>query len=182
MVAANVINGVDVAELKRKAGMLQQNAPMAKFEFRVRNKWLDCGHSETTVCDFDGIGQRFQHRQTFKIQADEPAVLLGGDEAANPVEHLLNALVTCLTGSLAYHAAVRGIKIEEVEGEVVGDLDIRGYMGVAEDVRKGYQNIRVQFKVKSDAPAEVLEECARFSPVLDVVSHGTNVTLQIEKR
>lgn len=182
MVAQNVVNGVDVAELKRKAGMMQQNPPLAKFEFRVQNKWLDAGHSQTTIRDFDGAGQHIEHRRTFQIDADEPPVLLGQDEGANPVEHLLNALVTCLTGAMVYHAAIRGIRIEEIESTVEGGLDIRGFMGLAPDVRKGYQNIRVNFKVKSDGTPEALEQCARFSPVFDVVSNGTNVSLSVERK
>jgi len=182
MVAPNMINGVDVAELKRKAGMMQQDPRMAKFEFRVRNKWLDCGHSQTTISDFDGAGRHIEHRQTFRIDADEPPVLLGQDQGANPVEHLLNALVTCLTGAMVYHAAIRGIRIEEVESTVEGDLDVRGFMGLTDNVRKGYQNIRVNFSVKADAPKEALEECARFSPVFDVLSNGTDVSLNIKKK
>lgn len=181
MVAVNVINGVDVAELKKTAGSLQQDPPKAKFEFRVRNRWLGCGHSQTTVDDFHGAGQTIRHEREFRIEADEPRALVGQDQAANPVEHLLNALVTCLTGSMVYHAAVRGIQIDEVESTVTGQIDLRGFMGLARDVRKGYQNIRVDFRVKSDAPKEVLEECARFSPVLDVVSNGTDVELNIQK-
>lgn len=182
MVAPNVVNGVDVSELKKKAGMLQQDPPLAKFTFRVRNNWLGCGHSQTTVTDFQGVGETIRHEREFKIDADEPRVLVGQDQGANPVEHLLNALVSCLTGAMVYHAAVRGIEIHEVESTVEGDIDLRGFMGLAEDIRKGYQNIRVNFKVKADAPADVLEQCARFSPVFDVVSNGTNVRLSIEKK
>lgn len=182
MVMQNVVNGVDVVELKRKAGMMQQNPPLARFEFRAQNKWVDCGHSQTTIHDFDGAGEHIEHRSTFRIEADEPPVLLGQDEGANPVEHLLNALVSCLTGSMVYHAAIRGIRIDQIDSTVEGDLDIRGFMGLAQDIRKGYQNIRVTFKVRSDAPREALEECARFSPVLDVISHGTNVSLDIQKQ
>jgi hypothetical protein len=75
---------------------------------------------------------------------------------------------------------VRGIRVEEVESTLEGDLDMRGFMGLDPDVRKGYQNIRVTFRVKSDAPKETLEECARFSPVFDVMTNGTNVALEIE--
>jgi len=39
----------------------------------------------------------------------------------------------------------------------------------------------VTFKVKSDASPEKIKEMAEFSPVLDVVSHGTPVLLQIKK-
>ena len=178
----NVVNGVDVEALKEKAGVLKQQPELGKFTFKATNRWLGGGHSKTTVTEFHGEGKDIEHDQAFEMEADEPHVLLGGDEGANPVEHLLNALCTCLTGAMVYHAAVRGIKIDEVESTVEGDLDVRGFMGLSDDVRKGYQNIDVTFKVKSDASPEKLKECALFSPVHDVVANGTNVNLKIEKK
>jgi hypothetical protein len=47
-------------------------------------------------------------------------------------------------------------------------------------VRKGYQNIRVGFKVKRDAPAEQLRELCRFSPVFDIVSNPVPVSINVE--
>jgi uncharacterized OsmC-like protein len=175
-----LVNGVEVDELGKKADALRAEPELGKFHFHAQNRWLGGGHSRTTVESFHGLGEEIPHTRTFVIDADEPIVLLGGDEGANPVEHLLNALVTCLTGAMVYHAAVRGIHIEELESTVEGDIDIRGFMGITDEVRKGYQNIRVTFRVKSDAPAAKLEECARFSPVFDVVTNGTEVDLQVE--
>ena len=180
-VKERIINGVDVEELGKSAEALQANHNLAKFRFHLSNKWLDCGRNQSTVTDFHGLEQEIPHEHRFILDADEPPVLLGADTGANPVEHLLHALASCLTSSIVYHAAIRGIHIEEIESELEGDLDVRGFMGLAKDVRKGYQGIRVKFRIKSDAPAAKLEECARFSPVLDVTSHGTPVTLQIEK-
>lgn len=180
-VKERIINGVDVQELGKCAETLQANHNLAKFRFHLRNKWLDCGRNQSTVTDFHGLEQDIPHEHRFILEADEPPVLLGADTGANPVEHLLHALASCLTSSIVYHAAIRNIHIEEIESELEGDLDVRGFMGLAKEVRKGYQGIRVKFRIKSDAPAAKLEECARFSPVLDVTSNGTPVTLQIEK-
>jgi uncharacterized OsmC-like protein len=110
-------------------------------------------------------------------------VLGSNDKGANPVEHLLNALTACMTNSLVCHAAARGIHIEELESEVEGDIDLRGFLGLSADVRKGYRNIRVKFKVKSDEEnLDRLKRLAEFSPVFDVVSSGTNVDFQIERK
>jgi hypothetical protein len=81
---------------------------------------------------------------------------------------------------LVYHAAVRGIRLEKVESELEGDLDIRGFLAVSEEVRPGYQEIRVNFKVETN-PENVatLKELVKLSPVYDVVSHGTKVIVQI---
>ncbi len=88
-----------------------------------------------------------------------------------------------MTTTLVYHAAVRGIKLEEVESELEGDLDLRGFLGISNEVRPGYQEIRVNFKVKTDAEnLETLKELIKLSPVYDVVSSGTRVNVQLEKK
>jgi len=88
-----------------------------------------------------------------------------------------------MTTTMVYHAAVRGIELEEVESELEGDLDLQGFMDLSDEVRPGYEEIRVNFKVKTDIEdVERLKELIRFSPVYDVVSSGTRVKVQIEKK
>lgn len=84
---------------------------------------------------------------------------------------------------MVYHAAVRGIKLEEVESKLEGDLDLRGFFAISDKVRPGYQEIRVNFKVKTDAEnLETLRKLVKLSPVYDVVSSGTRVNVQIERK
>lgn len=91
-----------------------------------------------------------------------------------------DALAGCLTTSLIYHAAARGIAIDSVESELEGDLDVRGFMGLSEQVRKGYRAIRVRMRVTTDAPVSTLKTLAQFSPVYDVISKSVPVELRIE--
>ena len=182
MTVKRIVNGVDTAELKRAIGDFQNDPSLARFKFRVTNKWIDGGHSRTTIKEFYGAGEEHRtDKEGHVLEADEPEVFLGADAAPNPVEHLLHALVTCLTGAMVYHAAARGIVIEELESSVEGDIDVQGFLGLKEDVRNGYQNIRITFRVKSDGAEEKLRECAFFSPVFDVVTNGTKVDVKIEK-
>jgi uncharacterized OsmC-like protein len=115
------------------------------------------------------------------LEADEPAVLLGEDSAANPVEYLLHSLAACLTTSMVYHAAARGIHIEEVESSFEGDIDLHGFLDLDRDVRKGYQGIRVSFRIKADVPDEQLQEIVELgtghSPVFDSLTKGVPVTV-----
>jgi hypothetical protein len=84
---------------------------------------------------------------------------------------------------MVYHAAVRGIKLDEVESALEGDLDLSGFFGITDEVRPGYEQIRVKFKVKTDLEnLGTLKELIRLSPVYDVVSNGTNVDVQIERK
>lgn len=86
-----------------------------------------------------------------------------------------------ITTSMVYHAAVRGIHIEQLESQLEGDIDLRGFTGLSTDVRKGYQNIRVTFHVKADTDnMNRLRECASFSPVFDTVRDGTDIEVNVE--
>ena len=88
-----------------------------------------------------------------------------------------------MTTTMVYHAAVRGIKLDEVESKLEGDLDLRGFFAISDEVRPGYEQIRVNFKVKTDLEnLETLRELIKLSPVYDVVSNGTNVDVQIERK
>jgi uncharacterized OsmC-like protein len=98
------------------------------------------------------------------------------------VEHLLAALSACMTTSMVYHAAAHGTKIEELESDFSGDLDLQGFLGLREDVRPGYQGIRAKFRVRSDAPTEELASYVKFSPVYDVVSKSVPVSVEVEKK
>lgn len=88
-----------------------------------------------------------------------------------------------MTTTMVYHAAVRGIKLEEVESELEGDLDLKGFLAISDKVRPGYQEIRVNFKVKTDSEnVDRLKALTKLSPVYDVVSSGTTVKVQIETK
>lgn len=177
-----ITNGINVTEFQNTVQAVEEQPELAKFQFRAANRWDTGGYNRTTVKGFYGAGEEHgADSRTFVLEADEPPVLLGEDRTANPVEYLLHALAACLTSSLIYKAAARGIIIESVESRLEGDLDARAFLEVSSDARKGYENIRATFKVKSDAPAAALKACAEFSPVLDVVTNGTPVSLTIEK-
>lgn len=176
----HIINGVDLNKLRETIRAIQKQPELAGFQFRASNRWIDGGHSQITVQSYFGAGQELSHNQTFRFDADEPPVLLGKDQGANPVEYVLTALSACMTATMAYHAAVNGIEIEGIESSLEGDLDLHGFLDLNPEVRKGFGEIRVNFKVKSDADREKLEMLARKSPVFDVVTNPTPVKIQIE--
>jgi uncharacterized OsmC-like protein len=179
----NVVNGVHVDAINSTVEAIKEKPDIAKFRFHLHNNWIKGGHNRSTISSFYGANQENSHLKIFELNADEPPMLAGEDIGANPVEHLLNALAACMTTSLIYHAAIRGIKIDELESELEGDIDLRGFLGLTNDVRKGYENIRVNFKVKTDDEnIEKLKALSKLSPVFDVASHGTNVDVRIERK
>jgi uncharacterized OsmC-like protein len=180
-----VINGVNVDSLFTTIDAIKASPKIAKFNFRVENKWEGGGHNRSAVNAFHGAGQEFTRQKSFVLHADEPAVLLGEDSAANPVEYLLHALAACLTTSMVYHAAARGIQIEEVQSSLEGDIDLHGFLDLDPSIRQGYQGIRVNFKIKADVADEQLERIVQLgtghSPVFDSLTNGVPVSVKAER-
>jgi uncharacterized OsmC-like protein len=179
--ATNAINGVDVDQVLGLIDTIGQDSNVAKTQFRAHNKWLGGGLNRSDVKDFSVGGAKDTSRtKPFEMHADEPVFLAGQDAAPNPVEFILHALAGCLTTTLVYHAAVRGIEVGGIETELEGDLDLRGIFGLSPSVRKGYQDVRVHMTVQSKATAEELRELAMFSPVYEMISTAVPVTFTIE--
>jgi uncharacterized OsmC-like protein len=178
--APNIVNGVDVTALSQTLDAIRHESKLGAFQFRANNTWLGGGLNRSTFGGFFGAGREQARAKSFSSSADEPPVLLGGDKGANPVEFVLHALAACLTTTMVYHAAARGLDIRTVSSEVEGDIDVRGFMGLSEEVRKGYSHIRVKLRVASEAPAEQLASLAKFSPVYDIVSNSLPVEVRVE--
>jgi uncharacterized OsmC-like protein len=182
---SNVINGVNVTDLMQTMDAVKADPTVAKFRFRLNNEWLEGGHNRSTLNEFYGAGQPHQRNKSFVVHADEPTVLLGRDLAPNPAEYLLTALAACVTSALVYHAAARGIKIDGIESQIEGDVDVRGFLGLDENVRRGFQNIRMTLAIHANVTDEQLEELAGlgtgFSPVFDSVSNGVPITVRTER-
>lgn len=180
-----VVNGVNVTQLYSTIETIRENPDIARFKFRATNRWINGTHNQAAVKEFFGAGKEDDTRKRpFVFDEDEPAVLLGEDRGANPVEYVLVALSGCLTTSLVAHAAARGVKLDAVESRLEGDLDVRGFLGMTDEVRRGYRNIRVTFRIKSDAPREKLRELVEVaqkrSPVFDIVTNPTPVEVRLE--
>jgi uncharacterized OsmC-like protein len=181
LMKTQIVNGVDVTALSETIDAIKGNAEIAKFNFRATNKWLGGDKNRTTIKDFSGA--LAEHRtgiQAFIIDNGEPDVLLGHDEAPNPVEWLLHALVGCVTTTTAYHAAAQGIAIEAIDSDIEGDLDLRGFLGLSPDVRKGYSAVRLRMRVKTKAEPPAIKALTAMSPVLDVVARALPVSVQVE--
>lgn len=174
-------NGVDVAAMLATIDAVKRDPALARFEFRATNTWQGGSRNRSVIKEFSAGGAEDETRlEPFVLDADEPAILLGEDRAANPVEFVLHALAACMTTTMTYHAAARGIAIEAIESTLEGGLDLRGFLDLAPEVRKGYQQIRVRMRVKSAASAPELKELTRFSPVHDMISRALPVEVVVE--
>lgn len=180
------LNGVDVTRLVETMQQIEANPGLGKFQFRAKSEWINGGHYRSEIKDFYGAGREDTTRtKAFELHGDEPDVLLGENHGPNPVEFVLHGLVGCLSTTFIYYAAAQGVKIDAVEYTLEGDLDIQGMLGLSKDVRPGYQNIRVNFHVQSDAPKEKLDELCKLaqmrSPVFNTISEPVPIDVQLTK-
>jgi uncharacterized OsmC-like protein len=177
-------NGVDTDVLFGTLDAIKSDPSLARFQFRARNRWIAGAHNRTTIRDFYAANQEDTSRpEEFVVDAGEPAILLGSDTGPNPAEYLLHALAACLTTSLVYVAAARGVELTEVESTLEGDMDVQGALGLSDDYRNGFEQIRVSFRVKGDASEEklreIVERAQQRSAVFDIVTNGVPVSVEL---
>jgi uncharacterized OsmC-like protein len=178
------LNGVDTPALFATIGAVKANPDLARFTFRATNRWQKGTHSRTRFESFDGAGGTHAHQREFSYDADHPQVLVGRDQGPTPVEFLLHALASCLTSGIGNIAAARGVTLYEVESTVEGNIDLRGILGVSDEVRNGYRDIRVSFKIRGDASEqklrEIVEQSRARSAVYDVLTNGVQVAISVD--
>jgi uncharacterized OsmC-like protein len=176
-------NGIDVAQVYGTLDAFADDPSLARFEFRLANRWIDGTCTRSTVQGFHGAGQEDAAREMpFVLDASEPRVRFGHDEAPNPAEYVLHALAGCLTQTIVYVAAVGKVPLTAVESRLVGVLDARGAAGLEGSVRNGFRRIRVSFSIEGDAPPEklneIVERAKARSVVYDILTHGVPVDVQ----
>lgn len=176
-----VLNGVNVNRLGQTIEAIRQQPELASFKFRARNRWDLGAHTVATISDFYGTCQELQHKAPFVLDSDEPPGPLGRDTGAGAAEYVLAALSACLTGTLAYHASARGLRIEDIQSDYEGDIDLRGFLDLDPRVRNGYREIRVKFKVKGDLDAATVRELLSKSPVYDTLANPVKIKIEVEK-
>jgi uncharacterized OsmC-like protein len=180
------LNGVNTPALLATINAVKETPALAKFSFRASNRWKSGTCSETRIDSFSGAGGDHTHRSEFRYDADHPTVLVGEDRAPTPIEFLLHGLVSCITAGIGNIAAARGVTLTSVESHVEGDIDLRGILGLSDDVRNGYQRIRASFEIAGDAPPEklraIVEQAQARSAVFDVLTNGVPVDITVSVR
>jgi uncharacterized OsmC-like protein len=150
------LNGIDVAALNRFVEDVRDNAEKGTAAFKVKTEWKGQTRTVSTVSAYELHGAKINRH--FEIPADEPPELLGSNTAANPQELLMAALNACMSVGYAANAAAMGIKLDSLEIETEGTLDLRGFLGLDPAIKPGYEVVHYTVRIKSNAPREKVEE------------------------
>ncbi len=176
-------NGVNVQALLDARGVLAEAPEAAQFTWRASSRWEKGVHSTTTIQNYFGLGEEQNHKTETTLDADHPEIFAAEDNAITPIEYLLVGLASCLTAGVASVAQNRGIQLRSVESTVEGHHDIRGMLGVDSDVRNGFNDIKVTFKIDADATKQEIEalvaQSQKRSAVFDALTNPTEVVVAV---
>jgi uncharacterized OsmC-like protein len=180
---ADVDNGVNVTALFGAQEALKNAPEAAKFKWRASVQWIHGTHSRSTVQSYYGLGGEHQHKKAYTFDADHPEVFAAEDNAATPVEIVLAGLASCLTAGVAAVAQARKVQLRSVSATLEAGMDIRGILGIDEDVRNGFDGIKVTYKIDADASPEdikaIVAQSQKRSAVYDIITNPTNVTVEV---
>jgi putative redox protein len=147
---------------------LKENPAASSVVFRAETKWVEDVLCSVSIRDFP------------EFSIDEPPELGGKDASYNPVELILAALGTCQEIMYAAYASVMDIKLDSVEVDVRGYLDLKGLFGMEEGVHAGYNRIAFETRIQSDAGDEamlkLIDTVENHCPVLDILCRAQNIT------
>jgi uncharacterized OsmC-like protein len=152
----NRVNGLELNALSETVEAVGKDPAKARVGFDVTTRWTGQTRSETTVEAYRVGGRHVARRH--KIVADEPCELLGADSGPNPQELLMAAFNACITVGYVAGASVRGIKLDSLEIKTRGELDLRGFLGLDDQVPPGYESIDCEVLISGDGTPEQFEE------------------------
>jgi putative redox protein len=175
----------DIKAIRETQDLVRKQPELGKVTFKIR------GQANGGLAIATQTGPLIQNGQAdnarngkFSLISDEPVSLLGTDTGASPAEYVLQALAGCYTVTLASMAASKGIDLSGLELDLGFDIDLNGFLGLDETVRKGAQAINVDVKLTSDAAnREQLEELVRElpnnSPIHDTLANPVKITARL---
>ena len=182
---AAVDNGVNVAALLGAREALTAAPEGARFKWRASSEWLRGTHSRATVDGFFGLGAEQRHRQTYQFDSDHPEIFASPDNGATPVEFVLVGLAGCLSAGVAAVAQHRNIQLRSVKATLEAGMDLQGILGIDEQVRNGFDGIKVHYEIDADATPEqiaaLVAQSQKRSAVFDIVANPTDVTVTTHK-
>jgi uncharacterized OsmC-like protein len=179
------MNGVNVEALLAAREALTDAPEGARFKWRATSEWVSGTHSRSTVEGFYGLGAEQRHRQTFQFDSDHPEVFASEDKGATPVEIVLVGLAGCLGAGIASVAQNRNIQLRSVKATLEAGMDLQGILGIDENVRNGFDGIKVHYEIDADATqdeiAALVAQSQKRSAVFDIVTNPTDVTVTVRK-
>ena len=116
----------------------------------------------------EGVSCKIETGKALVVAGLHPATGGSGQSACSG-DMLLEALVACAGVTLNAVATALGIELRDATLQAEGDLDFRGTLGVSKDAPVGFQRIRLQITLDTDASDEQVGNLMRLTEKYCVV-------------
>ncbi len=180
--AVNTLNGFDLEQFHGMVEEVRQRPESGQLGFFEKVSWDFGVSADAHTVELRQPGQSMKRKFTLRI--DHPPELLGANTGPSAAETMLMGLGACVAGTFVSQATARGIRLDQLEVEVEGQLDLNGFLGL-KDVRAGFPGINLRIKAKCDCDQQTLEELARAtakaSPVYDSVANPVRINSSVER-
>lgn len=178
------INGIDTEQLFETIEAIKEDPSKAACQFFATTRWKRGAVSDTKISRYRLGGEDIE--QDYSIATDEPSALLGSDSAPNPQMYLYTALNACVLNTFIVNASARGLRLDSVEIELEGELDLRGFLAIDETINPGYDELTLVCRVSGDGTRQEFEECleagTRYSPNFQSLTRPVKVNYRLETR
>lgn len=164
------LNGVDLQKVEQITQQYRRDPDSGRAPFSARVRWLG---------GYQTVSELGAHQP---VKGDEPEALAGTDTGPTPEEMLLGAVGQCLAVGYAGLAASRGIKIDSLEIDVRGKVNLPAAYGV-EEGHPGFDRIEVDVHLDADARPEELEDLhekvVERAPIPNTVARPVEVNARL---
>lgn len=151
-----MLNGVNSEAIRGAIETITQDPSHARTHWQVATHWRGGFRSDTRVTQCSIGGQTIA--KDFTIRVDEPLQLFGTNQYANPQEHLLTALNSCMIVGYSALCSLEGIQLDQLCIETEGDIDLRGFLGIEPTIAPGYEQLRYTVRIKGNGTPEQFEK------------------------
>ena len=161
-----MLNNINIAGLSEYANEVKQDDSQSKATYGVTLNW-ESG-TKTQISTKNMVLGNHKLIRDFNFTIDEPTQLLGVNCAPNPAEYMLGGLAGCMAVTFMAGATAMDIKIDKLQLEIDGELDLKGFLGLNGDSDVGFPELKFIFNVEGNGTQEqynsLLERVQKHSP------------------
>ena len=173
-----MLNNINLKALEEYTNVITEKPLEAISSYGIIASWK--GGVETEI---KTLNQKVGSKEVFKnfvYTIGEPEELLGTNQNPTPQNYLLGGMAGCMMVGFVILATSKGIKLDNVELKIVGDLNLRGMLELDPNVSVGFEELNFQFEVKGSGTQqeydEIIEHVQKISPNYRTISDAVKIS------
>lgn len=177
-----MLNNINIAGLSEYANEVKENDIEGRATYGIVLNW-ESG-TKTTVSTKNMVLGSHKLVRDFNFIIDEPTQLLGVNSAPNPAEYMLGGLAGCMAVTFMAGATAMNIEIDQLQLEIDGELDLKGFLGIDTEVNSGFPELKFIFHVKGNGTEEqyqkLMARVTKHSPNFNTIQNEVKMIGKIK--